>query len=111
MALLLVLSGEGVPNNRVPTTNPIVKIVNTIASKINIDLGVRTISDLAPLRAVPRRRPMDGPDPLDIRMIMLVEVSGYEAEDKEASSDGVRPVKKRLHNSWSTRERLKDCVM
>ena len=26
---------------------------------------------------------MDGPDPLDIRMIMLVEVSGYEAEDKE----------------------------
>ena len=76
MALLLVLSGEGVPNNRVPTTNPIVKIVNTIASKINIDLGVRTISFLPPLRAVPRRRPMDGPDPLDIRMIMLVEVSG-----------------------------------
>ena len=70
LVLLLVLSGEGVPNNRVPTTNPIVKIVNTIASKINIDLGVRIISDLAPLRAVPRRRPMDGPDPLDIRMIM-----------------------------------------
>ena len=70
MALLLLLLGDGVPNNRVPTINPIVKIVNTIASKINIDLGVRIISDLAPLRAVPRRRPMDGPDPLDIRMIM-----------------------------------------
>ena len=83
MALLLLLLslGEGVPNNRVPTINPIVKIVNTIASKINIDLGVRTISFLPPLRAVPRRRPMDGPDPLDIRMI-IVKVSGYEAEDK-----------------------------
>ena len=78
MALLLLLLslGEGVPNNRVPTINPIVKIVNTIASKINIDLGVKTISDLPPLRGVPRPRPMDGPDPLAIRMIMLVEVSG-----------------------------------
>ena len=70
LLLLLVLSGEGVPNNRVPTINPIVKIVNTIASKIKIDLGVNIISFLPPLRAVPRRRPMDGPDPLDIRMIV-----------------------------------------